>query len=305
MPPVPVPDEAVQALLQRWLPGKCVEISRMGQGVSTPVYRVMVDGDISYLRLGEQPGERRDAEVRVHELVLGLGIDVPEILRWEREPPELDRSAALTSAMPGIPFSEFEGNATAMLRQAGRDIARINAIPVLGYGWVEFVAGTDCHLVAEYPNRPAWTAEYLRAAETVIAERLFDGDRGSSLHQAVEVWVDLPDEKTSCLAHGDFDTTHIYVDPKTGAYRGLIDFGEIRGADRYYDLGHFFVHEDIAAADAICTGYAEVAPVDMAAVRLQAIAIATRALAIQLGRSPNAYRAFLTERLAELLIDRE
>lgn len=48
----------------------------------------------------------------------------------------------------------------------------------------------------------------------------------------------LPEEgEQGYLAHGDFDTTHIYQD--NGRYTGIIDFGEIRGADRWYDLGYF------------------------------------------------------------------
>ncbi len=43
------------------------------------------------------------------------------------------------------------------------------------------------------------------------------------------------------LAHGDFDTTHIYE--KNCRYSGIIDFGEIRGAEPLYDLGHFQLHD--------------------------------------------------------------
>jgi Ser/Thr protein kinase RdoA (MazF antagonist) len=58
----------------------------------------------------------------------------------------------------------------------------------------------------------------------IIAERnvWLDGDQG---------W----------LAHGDFDATHIFQ--ADGCYAGIIDFGEIRGADRWYDLGHFHLHD--------------------------------------------------------------
>ncbi len=273
----------------------------MGAGVSTPVYRVTGGDEVSYLRLGEEPGERRDAEVRVHELARDLGIAVPEVVRWEREPPELDRSAALTARIPGIPLSEFTGDAADALRRAGRDLARINVIPVVGYGWVDFVVGDDRHLVAEYPTRSAWAAEYLAALEVVWTT----GIRPANLRDAVETWSSLPHHGTSCLAHGDLDASHIYVDPVTGVYQGLIDFGEIRGADRLYDLGHALMHagdeRGQAVFDGLVAGYADIAPVDLAAVRLQAVAITVRALAIQLGRAPNGYHEFLVGRLEELL----
>lgn len=53
--------------------------------------------------------------------------------------------------------------------------------------------------------------------------------------------------------------------------------------------------------EGIVAGYAELSPVNLDAVRLQAVAIATRALAIQLGRKLSAYRKFLAGRLGELL----
>jgi len=299
----------VWLLLARWFPGQDVAVERMGSGGSTPVYRVTVAGEVHYLRLGEEPGERRDAEVRAHELVRGLGITVPEIVRWEREPPELDRSGALTTRMPGVPLAEFDGDAADALRRAGRDLARSNAIPVIGYGWANAV-GNDRHLVAAHSTRAAWAAEYLAAAETLFTARTMatvGSGGGQALVDAVRRWSALPDRKTSRLAHGDFDASHIYVDPKSGIYQGIIDLGEIRGADPRYDLGHALVHAGDAggrtAFDGIVAGYREVAPVNLDAVRLQAIAIATRALAIQLGRAPNTYRDVLTRRLVELLDD--
>ena len=296
----------MRSLLARWFPGVAVRVERMGSGVSTPVYRVMIGDEATYLRLGEEPGERRDAEVRAHELVRGLGIAVPEIVRWEREPPELDRSAALTSRMLGIPLDEFDGDATVALRQAGRDLARINAIPVVGYGWVDVVVGDDRHLAAEHTTRSAWTAKYLAAAEIVIAGGALPASLHDAMRAGIRVWADLPDLKMSRLAHGDFDMSHIYVHPTTGVYQGLIDFGEIRGAEPCYDLGHALIHvvddRGRVAFDDIVAGYREVAPVDLHAVRLQAVAIATRALAIQLGRAPGAYRDVLT-RWLEMLLD--
>lgn len=51
-------------------------------------------------------------------------------------------------------------------------------------------------------------------------------------------WLDT---EQAWLAHGDFDTTPIFQ--HQGRYAGIIDFGEIRGADQWYDLGHFRMHD--------------------------------------------------------------
>jgi aminoglycoside phosphotransferase (APT) family kinase protein len=52
------------------------------------------------------------------------------------------------------------------------------------------------------------------------------------------------------LAHGDFDVTPIFQ--QDGAYTGLIDFGEIRGAEPFHDLGHFHLHDGEALPLDVC-----------------------------------------------------
>ena len=44
------------------------------------------------------------------------------------------------------------------------------------------------------------------------------------------------DLESAWLAHGDFDATAIFY--RDGRYSGLIDFGEIRGTEPLFDLGH-------------------------------------------------------------------
>ena len=312
-PPVEVPEASVQALIRRWFPDARPRIERMGSGGSTPVYRVTFADRDAFLRLGEEPGERRDAEVRVHELMCEAGVPVPRILRWEPEPPELDRSAALTSRMPGRSIEELDlaaAELVAIMRAAGRDLARINAVPVCGYGWVDFVRGADRQLVAEHSTRAEWIAEYLAATATVTASGLLDSAAHPRLTDAMRIWAAIPDRAWSSLAHGDADASHVYADSETHAYTGFIDFGEIRGTDPLYDLGHAWIHTgdafSVEGFDALLAGYRERANLPdnwQGQLRLQATAIATRALAIQLGRPSSAYRRFLSERLHTLLGD--
>jgi aminoglycoside phosphotransferase (APT) family kinase protein len=64
------------------------------------------------------------------------------------------------------------------------------------------------------------------------------------------------------LAHGDFDVTPIFQ--RDGRFTGIIDFGEIRGTDRWYDLGHFRMHDGetggISLLDWLVEGYRSVTP---------------------------------------------
>jgi len=297
MAPTPVADAAVAALLGRWLPGGDVCFERMAVGGSTPVYRVTKDDGIAYLRCAEEPGERRDAEVRAHQLAREAGIRVPEVLRYEARPAELDRSAALTAEMPGVPLTQFAGDPTPALEAAGRDLARLNAIPVTGYGWADRV-GADGGIVAEHADREPWVGEILAAAAKLRAVEHLDRTMQDRLDAALARWAGRDDADTSHLCHGDADASHIFVDAESGAYQGLIDLGEIRGAERIHDLAQLFVVEP-DHLEAVCRGYGH--PGDDPAIRLQAIAIITRAIAIQLERPHSGWRQHLTRRLGELL----
>ncbi|MDQ3692102.1 MAG: aminoglycoside phosphotransferase family protein [Chloroflexota bacterium] len=304
------PDETIRALLQRWLPGQGLLFARADSGVSTPVYRVDVTatGEVYFLRLAEVAGERREAEVHVHQALTAAGLPVPMIATWEAHPPELDRSAALTTSIPGKPlrdcFSLDNTSSTTVVRAAGQDLARINRVPVRGFGWVQSVAA-DGALVAEHATRSAWTVEYAQAAVEVSGQGILCRTAMDQLHAVLGRWLDHPDQVISSLAHGDFDATHIYLEEQSAAYTGIIDFGEIRGADQVYDLGHALLQDHHPGTPpifpAVCAGYQEVTslPDDvMMTIREQAIAIATRQLAIFLRRAaprvPSLTRALET-----------
>lgn len=280
----------------RWLPGQDLTFARMESGVSTPVYRIVAGEEIFFLRLAEQPGERRDAEARVHQLLMDAGVPVPAIMMYEPAPPELDRSAMLTTNMPGISLLESPGLDAEAVRRiahaAGRDMARINQIPVKGFGWVESVAAPDHSLVAEHPARSAWTEDYAIAVREIAVSDLFTDRSLDLLQSAIARWLARPDRTESSLAHGDFDATHIFMSASTYTYTGIIDFGEIRGADRLYDLGHALLQDAQSGRTPIfrdlLAGYREVAPLPdaiMPEIYDQAIAIGTRQLAIFRRRS--------------------
>jgi len=285
-------------LVRRWLPGQEFSVVRTESGGSTPVYRIVAGGEIFFLRLAEQPGERRDAEARVHQLLMDAGVPVPAVIRYESAPPELDRSAMLTTQIPGISLLESPGlDAEAVrrfARAAGRDMARINQIPVAGYGWVETVTTPDRSLMAEHPARSAWTEEYAIAARevTVALSDLFTDRSLDLLQSAIARWLARPDRTQSFLAHGDFDATHIFMSASTYTYTGIIDFGEIRGADRLYDLGHALLQDAqpgrIPIFPDLLAGYREIVPLSdavMPEIYDLAITIGARQLAIFRRRS--------------------
>lgn len=307
---------SVNAVVARWFPNREIDVSRAETGVSTPVFRVIINGDILWVRLGEDPGERRDGEVAAHERLVAAGVPVPDVIRYEAAPPELDRCIALTSHMPGVPLADLDADSTDgwltnIAREVGRTLAQINSIPVRGFGWASESSEED-RPVAEHGDRATWTAEYRNACSIIAESGAFDSKTVGALHTGIEQWAQLPDSTTGSLAHGDFDSTHIYVDPEDRTYHGFIDFGEIRGADPLYDLGHLLLHDGEAGRPRlfphILDGYGTVTPLPadaMDQIRLQALAIVARALAIQLGRPPSSYRDWLTARLTILVRPQE
>lgn len=294
----------MRRLVARWADGPAGRIEPAPDGVSTPVFTLTQGRETRYLRLGEQPGECRSAEKRVYEVLRARGVRVPEVVWFEPLAPEVNRSAMITSAIPGTPLDQaIDAHAApAIVALAGRDLARINAIPVRGYGWVVAV-DADGGLVAEHADRASWTAEYHAAVAKVPGGLPLDRSRLASV---VAAWATLPGQPESCLVHGDMGTSHIYC--HAGRYTGLIDFGEIRGADRTYDLGHFLLHDGErvppSLLPALLDGYREASPgaaIMTREITVQAVVIGVRALS-RAGSDPTtSYVRFLTHRLSALL----
>lgn len=305
MPPDrPFSHEDVERLVARWSGNTGWCVAPATEGVSTPVYRLARGPEVRYLRLAEAPGESRIAERRVHDLLHAAGVRVPRVVWFDPSAPEVNRSAMITTAIAGGPLYtvEDEADGRAVVRRAGPDLATINAIPVHGYGWL---TGVDAggRLLAEHPDRAAWTAEYRAAAEEVADRASLDG---LLLIDLMAEWATMPEQHGAHLAHGDLDTSHIYC--QDSAYTGIIDLGEIRGADRAYDLGHFLLHDGerclVPLLPALLDGYRAALPsagITRRDIALQAVAIGTRALARMLRRPATPYAPFLTTRLSLLL----
>ncbi|MGC4107226.1 MAG: aminoglycoside phosphotransferase family protein [Thermomicrobiales bacterium] len=315
----------VLTMLERWLPGASISLTVATSGVSTPVWRVAATwphdrSEAFFLRLGEEPGEIRDGEVSIHQRLRARGVRVPDVVTWESLPPELDRAATLTRAMPGEPMSALAAAlppeaVTSAARAAGRDLARIGEEPVRGFGWTGFIRPNDQNgmLHAEYATRNAWLAEYDQSLDTVLSKGLIPSANVPLLQMAFTAWRDSTSESsdTATLAHGDFDATHIFCarDNATAAwtYSGIIDFGEARGADPFYDLGHALLHDNEGGNPsifaALLAGYCEIRPVsrlDLDAITHQAVAIGVRHLAIA-HRRGSRYTKVLISRLTQLL----
>ncbi len=240
------PSEAVIAdLVHGIFPASVpLRIDPVHDGVSTFVYRIQRARDVFYLRVLPEVGADFAPEAAAHRQASSLGARVPEVIFFTDNHPLVSRSVMLTTAIPGAPIGHaMLGVETlrAIVRAAGRDLARINQVPVDGFGWIRRDPAVSGRLVGEHPTERAFIHATLDEVLPVL-DRL--GLSVDAEHLLLTLAERLPNEaaaQQAWLAHGDFDASHIYQDH--GHYSGIIDFGEIRGTNRWYDLAHFRLHD--------------------------------------------------------------
>ena len=284
----------------RVLPGTGLPaVERTSSGSSTPVYRIERGGSTYYLRLAEGPEASLAPEMRVHDLLHARGVRVPEVVYFEPFHDQLRRAVMVTTAIRGRSLAEDHHgfDVSAVLAAAGRDLAAINAVELKGFGFVRRDRPDSTQPEGEFPTLRAFALAELEEYLTAVS-RVLRGDEIQAVRAVLTHHDDWLDTDQASLAHGDLDATHIYH--QDGRYTGIIDFGEIRGADPFYDLGHTALHDGETIPDPMLShllvGYNEVSPlpVDHASrIAFWSLLIGIRALARSASRPQAAYRHYL------------
>jgi Ser/Thr protein kinase RdoA (MazF antagonist) len=251
---------ALQAMLRPVL-GHELTVARTPAGVAAQVYRVHAAGRVVYARIAEDDDEDLSVDAALLEHLRALGLHVPEVVHVERFEQALGRSVLITGEIAGEPLAGCRDQRAArrVARAAGRELAVLNGVGVQGFGWVRrqppawplrAASGTYAEFVTSYLPDP-WPgplAALFSVAELERLGALVDSERRRNLAGAT-------------LSHGDFDTTAIFQ--QDGEYSGLIDFGEIRGTEPLFDLGHFHLWEHqrspLPLWEELVDGYGEVA----------------------------------------------
>jgi aminoglycoside phosphotransferase (APT) family kinase protein len=242
------------ALVAAWL--GCspagVTIERAPGGRSTPVFRVRVGSDSAFLRLSETATANLGPEALAHEVVLSHGARVPAVIGYEPFDPVLERSVMLTTAVPGRSLDDaMPADPTSALKAAGADLARINRVPVDGFGWIRRDDPLPTRLTAPSSRWQDFAADLTSHP----LDAWFDATMIARITELAG--TQPPDSTQAVLAHGDFDLSHIFA--LDGRYTGIIDLGEIRGAEPTFDLGHLALHAP-ESLPAILDGYASISP---------------------------------------------
>ena len=233
------PDEEAEALrvLVARLAGPGFEIERAPSGMSTPVYRLRRADETLYLRASEDPGGSMRAEAAVHEHLRAAGVSVPEVVAVD-DAPEIGRGVMLVREIEGEPLAGGDVTDRApILRAAGRDLARINAVAVEGFGWIR-------------RDEPVWpprgedeTYAAFVDGSSSVARR---GDGSDAVGDARDVLAaTFARARAEDLRAGwrTATSTRPTSISATAVYTGVIDLGEMRGAEPHYDLAYFLVQD--------------------------------------------------------------
>ncbi len=265
-------------------------VERVTEGVSTRVYRIRRAGEIFYLRVLPEVGASFAPEAYAHTLLRACGAKVPEVIYVEHYNDALERSVMVTTAIAGQHIVHCRDVAAAQqaLVAAGHDLAVINSVPVDGFGWIARDRFDGARLEAKFASYREFALDHMEDNLALLRAGVLKPAGIAAIRRTLERYDALFDGEgagQARLAHGDFDATHIYQ--QEGRYTGVIDLGEIRGADPCYDLGHVKLHDgetlSIPMLPYLLEGYASVTPLPANAP--QRIALASLVIAIKaLGR---------------------
>jgi aminoglycoside phosphotransferase (APT) family kinase protein len=215
----------------------------------------------------------------------------------------------MTTAIKGRPLSQSPALSVevreAIVAEAGRDLACISSVPVEGFGWVKRDSPETRQLQAPWPTYRAFALAWWEADLAYLARSTLSRTEAAMLERLISQYDSYLNCEASYLAHGDFDSTHMYQE--AGRYTGIIDLGEIRGTDRWYDLGHFHLHNvehlPLRLEAALVRSYGAIAllPSDYEQrIRFTSLLINVRALARSLQKRPvNRYTQHQLEVLRE------
>ncbi len=288
----------VETVVRGIFPGQDTQVERVLSGISTYVYRIVAGCQIYYLRILPEKEGSFAPELAVLAQLRQSDVNVPDVIYFEDHNELLGRPVMIETEIKGLALSrstlspkEFEQIAV----EAGRDLARINTLTVEGFGWVTSSRDRFAHLYAKWPTFRAFALEYRMSDLAYLRRHILNPQNSEALERVLiryDAWLDM---EQGYLAHGDFDSTHIFQDQ--GRYTGIIDFGEVRSAGRCYDLAHFRIrdgaHPPYRLFPALERGYNEVTHLPSTyepSLRFTSVLINMRALvrAFQT-RSPDQY----------------
>jgi len=290
--------EIVREITEHYF-GKRVELERVTKGSSTYVFRIFTDHQTFYLRILPEQAASFDAEVKVLRLLRSKGVNVPNVIYYELRNHLIGLSIMVTEELLGSdldqPNLEIDhDNLAQILYYAGEQIALVNQIELKGFGEID--RAVNATLTGEHESMRGYYEEFLEHDLSILHHYGLQDHSINVVRTALEEGFEFINEQRAYLAHGDFDTSHIFQ--HHGAYSGIIDFGDIKAVSARYDLGHFKTHDFLGGYEALLSGYNNVRKLserDKAEITLWALFIAVRRLGMIHGRPKGFYHAHLSQ----------
>lgn len=257
--------QQVAELVKHLFPSADTQVERVLSGISTYVYRIISGCQTYYLRILPETGSSFAPELTVLERLRQHDVNVPEVIYAEDCNDLFKRPVMIESEIKGLSLSktwltaaEFE----VIAREAGRDLARINTLTVEGFGWIQPTQDRHAPLRGRWPTYRDFALEHRAADIAYLNQHVLRPQESRDLEYVLaeyDAWLDV---EQGYLAHGDFDSTHIFQDQTR--YTGVIDFGEVRGTCPWYDLAHFRIRDGAFPPyrifKALECGYGEIMP---------------------------------------------
>lgn len=216
-------------------------IEEVDEGVSTNVFK-LEDSEIFYLKLLSD-NHPLQPFLLANKLLLEQEVKLPEIQYFTEKDGFLDnRKFYIEKEIEGKSIKKDstlpEEVKEKLIMEAGKDLAKINTIPVEGVGWIEGVK--DGKLFSSGKDYNDFILRNIGNMLNGLSEiNVLSSKQIKEIESYIVNNQTLFDTKnTSYLAHGDFCVKHIYH--LNGEYSGIIDFGDIRGTSKYHDLAHFY-----------------------------------------------------------------
>lgn len=196
------------------------------------------------------------------------GVPAPRVITLDVSGKIIPGRYAIFSRVPGRPMAEpavhyplgdLHDSERRLLAEAGHALRPLHNIVVAGYGRLDddlYLRTGEVRGVArrwrDATLQPALAAlPSLAAAGAITAAEARDLRR--LLDEREELFDDPPSPR---LLHGDFDSTHMFVDGDPPHVSGIIDFGDREAGDPLWDLATFALWEDDARLAALVDGYA-------------------------------------------------
>jgi len=218
-------------------------VCEVGDHVSTEVYKLLQDNKVYYLRIAGE-GEDIASEALAHRLLLEKGVKVPRIVAYGDNNNAIKRSYLVTSEIAGLPYQKDPAANSKVVFDAGKQLALINTIPTTNFGWIDRTVTNPKEFVGCYHTYTEFALNPRRIKSMVddlLNLEIISKSLATKYLKYIENRKDSFDPGEPCLAHGDFDSSHIFS--KDSKYQGIIDFGDIRCTSIYHDLAHFYVYE--------------------------------------------------------------